>query len=182
MTIPLPQPTLLHPRTVTSSYCLLSNFSKSYFGVGLRMFLENCSALCFTLGIYTGRPGNWIITGRNDIVAKVMFLHVSVILFTGGGSVIHPPPDKAGRPPQTREPPPDQGEPSPPDQGQPPQARETPRTRDNPPRPGRETPLRPGRTPRTRENPPLEADFSIRSTSGRYASYWNTFLLVLCVW
>ena len=26
-----------------------------------------------------------LVTGRNEVVAKVMFLHVSVILFTGGG-------------------------------------------------------------------------------------------------
>ena len=30
--------------------------------------------------------------------------------------------------------------------------------------------------PRTRRPPPREADCSIRSTSGRYASYWNAFL------
>ena len=28
-----------------------------------------------------------VITGRNEVVAKVMFLHVCVILFTGGGSL-----------------------------------------------------------------------------------------------
>ena len=65
-------------------------------------------------------------TSRNEVVAKVIFLHLSVILFTGGrGSAsLH-----AGIPPL-----------SPPDQ-----------------------------TP-----PPPEP--SIRSTSGRYASYWNAFL------
>ena len=31
--------------------------------------------------------------------------------------------------------------------------------------------------PRSRPPPPREADCSIRSTSGRYASYWNVFLL-----
>ena len=28
-----------------------------------------------------------LITGRNEVLAKVIFLHVSVILFTGGGGV-----------------------------------------------------------------------------------------------
>ena len=28
----------------------------------------------------------FIISGRNEVVAKVIFLHLSVILFTGGGS------------------------------------------------------------------------------------------------
>ena len=72
---------------------------------------------------------SFIFTGRNEVVAKVIFLHLSVILFTGGGSAsMH-----AGIP--------------------------TP-------------PLGPGRPP------PREADSRIRSTSGRYASYWNAFLLV----
>ena len=78
--------------------------------------------------------------------------------------------------------------------------RHTPRDQADPPRPGRPpqdqavTPL-PPRTrqtppwirqnpPRTRQNPPPdqaeppppEADSSIRSTSGRYASFWNAFL------
>ena len=93
-----------------------------------------------------------------------MFLHVSVILFTGGASENpprpgrHPPwqgePPLAGRPPRQGEPPPDQAD-SP--------GRETPpQTRQTPPA---------GRTP-----PPREEDCSIRSMSGRYASYWNAFL------
>ena len=49
------------------------------------------------------------ITGRNEVVAKVMFLLVSVILFTGGGSSsAHariPPPGKQ-TPPQRQAPPP----------------------------------------------------------------------------
>ena len=55
-----------------------------------------------------------IFTGRNEVVAKVMFLLVSVILFTAGGGVS--------------------------------------------------------------EADPPEADSGIRSTSGRYASYWNALL------
>ena len=38
------------------------------------------------------------------------------------------------------------------------------------------TPPPPEQTP----PPPREADSSIRSTSGRYASYWNAFLLYIC--
>ena len=43
------------------------------------------------------------------------------------------------------------------------------------------TPPAPGAdTPRTRPtHPPSEADSGIRSTSGRYASYWNAFLFQL---
>ena len=67
-----------------------------------------------------------IITGRNEVLAKVMFLHVSVILLTGGGYL-------------TRHP------------------------------PGRYPP--PGRHPPQAGTPP-----GIRSTLGRYASYWNAFL------
>ena len=75
-----------------------------------------------------------IITSRNEVVAKVMFLHVSVILFTGGGS--------PGR------------ENHPMDQGEPPWTRETtPWTRENPPGPWR-SPRDHGEPPRTRENPP----------------------------
>ena len=84
-----------------------------------------------------------IFTGRNEVVAKVIFLHLFVILFTGGSASVHagiPPPrsrhPKEQTPPQSRPPGPD-----PPEQ-----------------------------------TPPREADSSIRSTSGRYASYWNAFL------
>ena len=41
----------------------------------------------------------FIFTGRNEVVAKVMFLHVCVILFTGGVS-------GQGEPPRSRHPPP----------------------------------------------------------------------------
>ena len=73
-----------------------------------------------------------IFTGRNEVVAKVMFLQVSVILSTRGG---------------LQRTPPDQGEP-----------------------PG------PGRPPPDQGDPPREEDCSIRSMSGRYASYWNAIL------
>ena len=91
-----------------------------------------------------------VITGRNEVVAKVMFLQVSVILSTGGG---------------LRRTPPDQADP-PRDQGEPP-----PRTKENPPRPGRpppgsrRTPPDQADPPRSRRTPPpREEDCSIRST------------------
>ena len=55
---------------------------------------------------------------------------------------------------------------------------------DTPPPPGADT-LPPEQTPPTgsrhppEQTPPRDADCSIRSTSGRYASYWNAFLLVM---
>ena len=63
-----------------------------------------------------------IFTGRNEVVAKVMFLLVSVILSTGGVSGRENPlarrPPWAGRPPGKETPPgretPQQGEPPPP--------------------------------------------------------------------
>ena len=87
--------------------------------------------------------------------------------------------------------PPDQAD-TPPRPGRhPPGTRQTPPcTRQTPPGPGRHPPgpgrhpPRPGRhppdqadTPQTRQTPPpREEDCSIRSMSGRYASYWNAFL------
>ena len=97
-----------------------------------------------------------------------MFLHVCVILFTGGVSRQAPP--GADTSPGTRQTPPDQAETHPPTPG-----------------PGRH-PLGPGRPPGSRHpppqsrppqdqaDPPQEEDCSIRSMSGRYASYWNAFL------
>ena len=100
---------------------------------------------------------NPIVTGRNEVVAKVMFLHVSVILLTGGSPENPPPQDQGEPPPGSRRTPPDQADP-------PPGPRRTP------PRPGRPPPG-PRKTP-----PPQEEHCSIRSMSGRYASYWNAFL------
>ena len=73
-------------------------------------------------------------------MAKVIFLHLFVILFTRGGGI---PEGTEADPPRSR----------------PPQE-QTP--------PGADTPQE--------QTPPREADTGIRSTSGRYASYWNAFL------
>ena len=72
----------------------------------------------------------------------------------------HTPPEQT--PPQTRHPPGSRhslgpGTHLPPLGADPPQTRHTPRSR----------------------HPPREADCNIRSTSGRYASYWNAFLLTI---
>ena len=91
-----------------------------------------------------GHPAYVVITGRNEVVAKVMFLLVSVILLTGGGGMSEADPPPGADTPRVR----------------PPRSRHTPRE---------QTP------PGTKYTPP-EADSGIRSTSGRYASYWNAFL------
>ena len=44
----------------------------------------------------------------------------------------------------------------------------------------------PGKHPPQKHTPPREADYGIRSMSGRYASYWNAFLFesvfLFCLW
>ena len=135
----------------------------------------------------------FIITGRNEVVAKVMFLHVSVILYMAGVSGETPLTRQIPSPPGTRQTPPPPGtkenplgreNPSPPrTKENPPWTRQTPpRTKENPPSrenpPGtKENPPDQADTPRTKENPLWEEDCSIRSMSGRYPSYWNAFLL-----
>ena len=120
-----------------------------------------------------------IFTGRNEVVAKVMFLQVCVCPQGGRVSAsVHAgmpyPPDQAdtppgpGRPPGTRQTPPGPGR-HPPRQT-PPGTRQTSPDQADPPG-TRQTPPGPG--------PPREADSSIRSTSGRYVSYWNAFLFFL---
>ena len=75
-----------------------------------------------------------IFTGRNEVVAKVIFLHLFVILFTGGGSAsVH-----AGIPPRADPPGPDPPRSdTPPDQTPPrsdtPRIRHPPREADSPP-------------------------------------------------
>ena len=79
----------------------------------------------------------------------------------------HPRRDQAGNPPGPGRYPPEQAG-TPPDQGGTP-----PGTRQEP-LPPPSCPLPPG----TRSPPPGTADSGIRSTFGRYASYWNAFLLI----
>ena len=104
---------------------------------------------------------------------KVIFSHVSVILFTGGGSAsVHagiPPPLPWQQNPLARRPPPQKVDP--PWQGRPPQQGRPPPSKADPPWHGRPPPL-------------CSACWEIRSTSGWYASYWNAilvfFLFLLC--
>ena len=126
-------------------------------------------------------------------MAKVMFLHMSVILFTRGSLGRETP--QTGRTPWQGGTPPDQADP--PNQGEPPGPGRTPPQQGGTPlpEPGRpptcpppsdqaDTP--PDRrtspdqadTPPTRQSP-READSRIWSMSVRYASYWNAFLFAL---
>ena len=168
-----------------------------------------------------------VFTGRNEVVAKVIFLHLSVILFMGGKGVVvshkalrqtppdlahhppapdlthHPPPQTwHTTPPQTRHTtPPWTWHTTPPDQAHHPQTR-TWHTKTTPPDltnhhhpppdqahhpppwtwhtipPGPDTPPDQAHPPGP-DTPPPPLDLTppgIRSTSGRYASYWNAFL------
>ena len=104
-----------------------------------------------------------VFTGRNEVVAKVIFLHLSVILFTGG-VCLNACWDTT--PPRSRHPP----GPDTPQEQTPPSQEQTPPREQTPPCPP------PGADPPREQTPPREADSSIRSTSGRYASHWNAFL------
>ena len=80
------------------------------------------------------------------------------------------PPEQTHHPPEQT--PLDQADPTSPREQTPPRTRQTPL--------GAATiPPGPGRPPQEQTPPPREADSSIRSTSGQYASYWNAFLLNL---
>ena len=125
----------------------------------------------------------YFFTGRNEVLAKVIFSQASVILLTGGGVPDQAPPPLAGTPPPGRYPPSRQVHPPsrqvhPPSRQVPPQAG-TPPSRQAPPQAG--TPP-PGRHPppsrQVQPPPPETADPGIQSTIGRYASYWNAFLLL----
>ena len=130
--------------------------------------------------------------------AKVMFLQASVILSTGGGCLPqcmlgYTPPPGADTPPPGADTPQEQ---NPREQDTPPRSRHSPEqtpTQEQPPRadtpPPQQTPLGAdpprsrhplrSRHPREADTPPPEADSGIRSTSGRYAAYWNAFLLII---
>ena len=93
-----------------------------------------------------------LLPAATKLWPRLCFLHVSVILLTGGEGGLRrtPPPGDQGEPPWTRQttttPPWDQGEP--PGPGRPPWTRQTPRTKENPPppAPGRPPPPPAGRT------------------------------------
>ena len=125
-----------------------------------------------------------IFTGRNKVGAKVMFLQASVILGEGVSASVHvgiPHPPRGRHPPgsihplRNRHP-----------SKQPPPGADTPRSgppKQTPPKrqtsPKKQIPLG-SRHPPSRHPPPKKnAGSGIRSMSGRYASYWNAFLLIL---
>ena len=83
-----------------------------------------------------------VVTGRNEVVAKVMFLHKCVILFTGG--VWADPPGTMQTLPQQGEPPQDQADTPPRDQA------DTPHPAGRIPPAGRTPP------PGTRQTPPQD--------------------------
>ena len=99
-----------------------------------------------------------MITGRNEVVAKVIFLHLSVILFTVGEGVCL---SACWDTPQIRHHPLDQT-PPPPDQADttPPQTRHhhPPWTRHHPPDQVDTPPDQTPPTPQTRQTPPNQAD------------------------
>ena len=102
--------------------------------------------------------------------AKVMFLQVCVILFTGGVCLsacwdTTPPREQTPLGADTP------GADTPPRQT-PPQSRPSPWEQTPP----QSRPPLGADPPGSRPPPPREADSGIRSTSGRYASYWNVFL------
>ena len=118
-----------------------------------------------------------IFTGRNEVVAKVMFLLVSVILLTGGclpQCMLGYQPLQSRHPlgadtPGSRHPP----KQTPPRADTHPGADTPPRSRPS----GADTPAQ-NRHPSRSRHPP-GADSRIWSMSGRYASYWNAFLFQL---
>ena len=109
-----------------------------------------------------------IFTGRNEVVAKVIFLHLSVILFTGGSASVHAgippirsrPPWSRHHPPRNRHYPP-RADTTPREQTPPPQTRHPtnpPTDQADPPRPGRHSPqtrhpTNPPPPPQTRQTP-----------------------------
>ena len=114
-----------------------------------------------------------LLPPANEVWSKVIFLHLSVILFTGGSASVHdgiPQPPRPGTPwtrdcsppsdtPQTRHP-----------LGQTPPGSDTPWSRH--PHPEADTP----QTRHPPHTPLRSACWEIRSTSGRYASHWNAIL------
>ena len=95
------------------------------------------------------------ITGCNEVVTKVMFLLVSVILLTGGSASVH-----AGIPPPLREACAPRKHASPWEASTPPEAC---------------TPLQKQAPSRKHAHPHPPG---IPSMNGRYASYWNAFLFM----
>ena len=112
-----------------------------------------------------------IITGRNEVVAKAMFLHMCVILFTGGslgGSLGRENPPGQGEPPRA-----DTPQSKPPSPGSRPPWEQTPGSRP----PQEQTPL--GADPLSRH--PLEQTTPLGSTLQHMVNEWPVRILLECI-
>ena len=147
-------------------FSILSEFSSFECGLHTCVFYivfdlgKNSLQFCLHIRVHSQLL---FITGRNEVLAKAIFLHLSVILFTGGVSGKENPPGH-GEPPRHGEPP-WHGDPpgieNPPQHGEPPQHGDPPGHGEPP---GMETPLDqapspqhgdpPDQTPPSMENPP----------------------------
>ena len=153
-----------HTINVHRVYLLISGETLVYFLIYLCLTFEQ-SIFFITDKLNTV----CIFTSRNEVVAKVMFLLVSVILSTGGSASVH-----AGIPPPVHLP----------------GSTHTPGSTHPPRKHRKHAPSRKHTSPweahppweayRLGSMPPQEADSGIQSMSGRYASYWNAFLLHFC--
>ena len=172
----------------------------------LPLFTANSENILWTAWMISEET-TWMyfITGRNEVVAKVMFLQASVIPSTSGGGLpqcmlgYHTPQEQTsslGADPPSRHSLPGSRHPqsrhTPPWEQTPPEQTHTPLGADTPPEqthPLQQTPPQHTHTQHTPPAaytpwpdttpppPPQEAGSSIRSMSSRYASYWNAFLL-----
>ena len=130
--------TLFESISVIVSYCFL-NFScppsipltSSHGSCSLKYLDSNCDMYLLQsppLWFFSSHCSNLFVTGRNEVVAKVMFLLVCVILSTGVClSACWDPPGSRHTPPQSRQSP--QGADTPTGADNPPRSRHTPRIR-----------------------------------------------------
>ena len=130
--------------------------------------------------MYKCRPNFQIFTGRNEVMAKVMFLLMSVILLMGGLPQYmlgrkHLPRERS-TPLGRKHPPRKEASPG---KEAPPMGRKHPSPMERKHPPGKEAPHWKGSTP-WEGSTPQEGSTPppIRSMSGRYASYWNAFLFI----
>ena len=164
---------------------IMANVDVSQHATPILILQVTCRVFCIFIQIPERRMTNYYYRPQQSCGQGYVFTRVCDSVHRGRGSPgTTPPPGTRQTPPRTRQTPP-QDQADPPRPGRPPRTRQTlpdqadtPQTRQTtPPRPGRQPPG-PGRPPpRTRQTPPpREEDCSIRSMSGRYASYWNAFL------
>ena len=138
------------------------------------MFRYLCRCRCFTLwtvwDTYNYRPQR--SCGQGNIFAPVCHSVHRRVSASVHAEIPQPPPPPADTP-QSRHP---TGADTPPWSRPPPKQTWHPREQTCPPR-EQTCPPRADTPPGADTPPPHEADLGIRSMSGRYASYWNAFLL-----